>query len=116
MDGIFTRFQNRCAQHGFQYEVYVQLSVWLDVLALFLWNFVGRQNAEQGFYPWINKDGNWYSGINAVDNNRLYNQAQLPRVIREDPSRNSYYFLPLILGILGSSFILKEIEMISWHC
>lgn len=74
----------------------------------FLWNFVGRQNGEQGFYPWINKDGNWYSGVNAVDNNRLYNQAQLPRVIREDPSRNSYYFLPLILGILGVIFHFKR--------
>lgn len=31
----------------------------------FMWNFAGRQNGEQGFFPWINKDGNWYSGIKA---------------------------------------------------
>lgn len=67
----------------------------------FMWNFVGRQNGEQGFYPWVNRDGNWYSGIKAVDGSRLYNQDRLPRVIKEDESRNSYYFIPLIFGIIG---------------
>ncbi|HEX5625953.1 MAG TPA: DUF2723 domain-containing protein, partial [Saprospiraceae bacterium] len=74
----------------------------------FLWNFAGRQNGEQGFYPWINKDGNWYSGIKAVDGSRLYNQDQLPRVIKEDPSRNRYYFIPLLFGILGVIFHWKK--------
>lgn len=70
----------------------------------FLWNFVGRQNGEQGFFPWINKDGNWYSGIKSIDGARLYNQDRLPRVMLEDQSRNRYYFLPLILGLLGVLF------------
>ncbi|MFZ1256391.1 MAG: DUF2723 domain-containing protein [Saprospiraceae bacterium] len=74
----------------------------------FMWNFVGRQNAEQGFFPWINKDGHWYSGIKPFDSGRLYNQDHLPRVIREDQSRNSYYFLPFILGILGVVFHFKK--------
>ena len=67
----------------------------------FLWNFVGRQNGEQGFYPWVNRDGNWYSGVKAVDGSRLYNQDRLPRVMKEDESRNSYFFIPLIFGIIG---------------
>ncbi|MBK9108530.1 MAG: DUF2723 domain-containing protein [Saprospiraceae bacterium] len=67
----------------------------------FMWNFAGRQNGEQGFYPWVNKDGHWYSGVKAVDGSRLYNQDKLPRVIKEDESRNSYYFIPLLFGLLG---------------
>ncbi|HRI01550.1 MAG TPA: DUF2723 domain-containing protein [Saprospiraceae bacterium] len=73
----------------------------------FFWNFIGRQNAEQGFYPWNVKDGNWYSGIKAFDSAKLYNQDRLPRVIREDQSRNGYYFIPFILGILGVIYNFK---------
>lgn len=70
----------------------------------FMWNFVGRENAEQGFYPWDKKDGHWLSGIKAIDGMRLYNQNELPRAIREDQSRNTYFFIPLIFGILGVIF------------
>ncbi|MBK7879296.1 MAG: DUF2723 domain-containing protein [Saprospiraceae bacterium] len=70
----------------------------------FYWNFVGKENGEQGFFPWDKKDGHWLSGISAIDSQRLYNQSQLPRVIREDQSRNTYFFLPLIFGLLGVVF------------
>lgn len=74
----------------------------------FMWNFAGRLNGEQGFYPWINKDGHWYSGIAAVDGGRLYNQERLPRVIKEDESRNRYFFIPLLLGLLGVVFHFRK--------
>ena len=74
----------------------------------FFWNFVGRENGEQGFYPWDKKDGHWLSGIKPIDSWHLYNQDHLPRVIREDQSRNTYYFLPLIFGILGFLFQYKR--------
>lgn len=67
----------------------------------FMWNFVGRENADQGFFPWNVKDGHWASGVQVIDEMRLYNMDQLPDAIKEDKSRNFYYFLPLILGILG---------------
>lgn len=67
----------------------------------FMWNFVGRQNADQGYYPWSSKDGNWQSGISAFDSAKLYNQDELPDTIKKDKSRNFYYFLPLIFGLLG---------------
>ncbi|NOT37012.1 MAG: DUF2723 domain-containing protein [Saprospiraceae bacterium] len=70
----------------------------------FMWNFVGKQNAEQGYYPWNKKDGHWLSGINFIDNARLYNQNEIPRAIKEDQSRNRYFFIPLIFGILGVIF------------
>ncbi|MEO6189763.1 MAG: DUF2723 domain-containing protein [Saprospiraceae bacterium] len=74
----------------------------------FMWNFVGRENGEQGYYPWDKKDGHWLSGISAIDSYRLYNQHNLPRVIREDQSRNTYFFLPLLFGILGVIFQYKK--------
>ena len=80
----------------------------------FMWNFVGRQNAEQGFYPWNVKDGNWFTGIKAFDSGKLYNQDRLPRVIREDQSRNGYYFLPLILGILGVIYNFRKGRQEFW--
>lgn len=67
----------------------------------FYWNFVGRQNAEQGMMMSDPTQGNWLSGINAIDNNRLYDQSIMPKDMKEDPGRNTYYFLPLIFGLLG---------------
>ncbi len=74
----------------------------------FMWNFVGRQNGEQGFFPWNKKDGHWLSGIKAIDSKRLYNQDHLPRAIREDEARNRYYFIPLFLGILGLTYHFRK--------
>lgn len=74
----------------------------------FFWNFVGKENGEQGYYPWDKKDGHWLSGISSIDSKRLYNQDQLPRVIKTDHSRNRYFFLPLIFGILGTIFHLRK--------
>ncbi len=74
----------------------------------FMWNFVGRENGEQGFFPWNKKDGHWLSGISVIDGARLYNQEQLPEAIRMDQSRNTYYFLPLIFGLLGVVFHYRK--------
>ncbi len=68
----------------------------------FMWNFAGRQNDIQG-HGELHK-GNWISGIPFVDNARLGSQENLPEHFRDNPGRNAYYFLPLILGILGMIF------------
>ncbi|GIV41089.1 MAG: membrane protein [Vicingaceae bacterium] len=68
----------------------------------FMWNFVGRQNDEQG-HGEINK-GNWISGIKWIDAIRLGPQDKLPKSITENPAYNRFYFLPLILGLLGLFF------------
>ncbi len=70
----------------------------------FMWNFVGRQNGDQGFYPQDVTRGHWMSGIKAIDEARLYNQDELPRYIKEHQGRNKYYFLPLIFGLIGLIF------------
>ncbi|SDG63905.1 glycosyltransferase family 117 protein [Psychroflexus sediminis] len=68
----------------------------------FMWNFVGRQNDNQGKYS--NLEGNWLSGIDFIDENRLGSQENLPSDLAENKARNTYYFLPLILGLIGLFF------------
>ncbi len=74
----------------------------------FMWNFVGRQNGEQGYYPWDLANGHWLSGINAVDNAMLYNQDQITTTMKKHQARNTYYFLPLIFGLLGMFFHFRK--------
>ncbi len=66
----------------------------------FMWNFVGKQNGQQGFYSWNPKDGNWLSGT-FIDDIRLFDQSNIPDTMRNDQSRNTYFFLPFIFGLLG---------------
>ncbi len=70
----------------------------------FMWNFVGRQNGEQGHYDWDSSAGNWKSGIKFVDEIFLHNLDEEPSFVKNNESRNHYYFLPLIFGILGILF------------
>ncbi|WP_218597729.1 DUF2723 domain-containing protein [Polaribacter sp. NJDZ03] len=71
----------------------------------FMWNFVGRQNDIQGNLDVFN--GNWISGINTIDEMRLGSQKNLPSQVLENKGRNKYYFLPLILGIIGLLYQIK---------
>jgi len=66
----------------------------------FLWNFAGRQNDQQGHGSYT--EGNWISGIKPVDNMLWGGQDALPTSAKTDPSRNTYFFLPLIIGLLGA--------------
>lgn len=68
----------------------------------FMWNFVGRQNDIQGRLDI--HDGNWLSGIKFIDEMRLGTQSNLPDDIANNKGRNTYYFLPFILGIIGLVF------------
>ncbi|MEZ0452328.1 DUF2723 domain-containing protein [Sphingobacterium thalpophilum] len=72
----------------------------------FLWNFVGRQNDKQGYGTYT--EGNWLSGIKAVDQWRLGGQYHLPKSQEHDPSRNTYFFLPLLLGIAGAVLLYRN--------
>ena len=65
----------------------------------FMWNFVGRQNDIQGHGSFTN--GNWISGINFLDEGKIGPQENLPDFMKNQPTRNAYYFLPLLFGLLG---------------
>jgi hypothetical protein len=68
----------------------------------FMWNFVGRQNDIQGHGDVLH--GNWLSGVKFIDEGRLGNQDDLPARFANNKGRNTYYFLPLLLGLLGIFF------------
>jgi hypothetical protein len=63
----------------------------------FMWNFSGRQNDTQGTGGSVN--GNWITGINFIDVPRV-GTSDMPAEMKHDPSRNVYYMLPLLLGII----------------
>jgi hypothetical protein len=71
-----------------------------------MWNFTGRQNDIQGEYNVLN--GNWISGIPILDELRLGNQSELPEDALNNKARNTYYFLPFILGLIGLYFIYQR--------
>ena len=73
-------------------------------LRYFMWNFVGRQNGEQGLYAWDPTSGNWISGIDFLDRNRIGSVKDMPDFMRNNPARNTYYFVPLLLGLIGLFF------------
>lgn len=77
----------------------------------FMWNFVGRQNDIQGNGELEN--GNWISGINFIDKARLGNQNDLPKSMANS-GRTEFYFLPLILGLIGLFYHLKKDINNSW--
>jgi len=64
-----------------------------------LWNFVGRQNDNQGRYD--NLDGNWMSGIKAIDEIHLGSQEHICPDVLNNKGRNFYYFIPFFIGLLG---------------
>lgn len=72
----------------------------------FAWNFIGRQNDEQGFGGVTS--GNWLSGISFIDDARLGDQGSMPASIKNNKARNTYFFLPLALGLLGLIFQFRK--------
>ena len=81
-------------QTGFMYARY------------FAWNFIGRQNDEQGHGDYVR--GNWISGIKPIDAWRLGSQSDLPDSIVTNKAYNRFYFLPFILGIIGALWHFKR--------
>ena len=70
----------------------------------FMWNFVGRQNEVHSPSPGELFYGNWESGVKFIDDFRLGDQSDAPAVLSENKGKNHYYFLPLLLGLLGLFF------------
>ncbi|MEP5616571.1 MAG: DUF2723 domain-containing protein, partial [Flavobacteriaceae bacterium] len=66
-----------------------------------MWNFVGKKNDIQGRYD---GNGEWLSGIDFLDSMRLGSQKWLPDEVKDNKGRNTYFFLPLLLGIVGFIF------------
>ena len=80
----------------------------------FLWNFVGRQNDIHSDTPGDLSRGNWESGIKFIDQLRLGDQSEGPDFIVHNRGKNHYFFLPLILGLIGFFFQLRHDPRNSW--
>lgn len=65
----------------------------------FMWNFSGRQNDIQGQGEVSN--GNWITGIKFIDEQLVGPQDNLPDDIAKNKGHNTYFMLPLLLGIIG---------------
>ncbi len=72
----------------------------------FMWNFAGRQNDVQGAGNIM--DGNWLTGFDVLDEQRLGNQSELPPSMTDNKAYNKFFLLPLILGAIGFVFQLLK--------
>jgi len=139
VDQIVNDFRMRIAQGDVDYEGYdrflktyaqryliVEKPTFIDNLAYmfqfqfgymywryFMWNFTGRQNDVQGKYDDFN--GNWISGIKFIDEFHLgMSQDNLPSDVLNNKARNTYFFLPFILGLIGFFFLLNTDKNRFW--
>ncbi len=79
----------------------------------FMWNFTGKQDDIQGHYDDLH--GNWISGIGFIDDMHLgMSQDNLPSDVEDNKARNTYYFLPLILGLIGFLFLMGRDPKLFW--
>ena len=78
----------------------------------FMWNFSGRQDDIQGK---MDLHGNWITGINFVDEYLLgISQENLPSDVLNNKARNTYYLLPLLLGLIGLFFVFNRDKKVFW--
>jgi hypothetical protein len=73
----------------------------------FMWNFSGRQNDIQNAGGGT-INGNWITGFDFLDNLKGASSENLPDRYKNNPGRNVYYLLPLILGLLGIFVSMQE--------
>jgi len=70
----------------------------------FMWNFAGKQNDIQA--PGNKIEGNWESGIPFLDKARV--GPDLKPESLNSKGQNHFYFLPLILGLIGIYFTIRK--------
>ena len=75
-----------------------------------MWNFAGRQNDIQNVLG-NSLEGNWISGIKFLDEWRLGIPQDIPVSLKYNKAHNTFFFLPLILGILGIIVMYQKSKM-----
>ncbi len=68
-------------------------------------NFIGKQNDLKG--TGAIKKGNWISGFNFFDKSLIGDTKYIPEYYKNKNSRNTFYFLPFLMGIWGL-FLLRK--------
>lgn len=95
---------NRKNSQAFNISFFVRYQLGWMYWRYFAWNFIGKQNAQQGYFSWDVSKGNWKSGVKLIDDARLYKSDFMPDSMKKEKANNSYYFLPFIFGLLGLFF------------
>lgn len=72
----------------------------------FMWNFAGKQNDIQGHGSFL--DGNWLTGLDFIDEERLGNRDRLPESATNNKGLNYFFYLPFLLGLIGLVFQLLK--------
>lgn len=72
---------------GEDFNFFLDYQVWHMYGRYFMWNFAGKQGDVQ--------DMDWESGLNVNE------VSAMPSNIKNEPSKNHFYMLPLLLGFLG---------------
>ena len=97
---------------GENLEFFLKYQVGHMYLRYFMWNFSGRQNDSQGFGD--RYFGNWISGIPVLDNWRLGVSEDIPDQFKDSKARNTYFMIPLIIGLIGFLFHFKHDKRNFW--
>lgn len=102
---------------GENMKFFINYQIGWMYLRYFMWNFAGRQNDIQGHGDLLK--GNWLSGIGFIDELRLGPQDKLPENIsgnkyRQNRARNTYFMLPLLLGLCGLFFHYQKNKKDFW--
>jgi len=95
-----------CPTFGENLRYFLRYQTGFMYLRYFMWNFAGRQNDNQGNGNPL--QGNWISGIRFIDEARLGNLDKVPSDLKNNSGRNTYYFLPLLLGIAGIAWQYRK--------
>jgi len=101
-----------CPTFGENLRYFFRYQVGFMYWRYFMWNFAGRQNDIQGNGNPL--QGNWISGIKFVDEARLGNLEKIPADLKNNPGRNTYFFLPLIIGLAGMYWHYKNNKTGFW--
>ncbi len=72
---------------GEDFNFFMDYQVWHMYGRYFMWNFAGKQGDVQ--------DMDWESGLNVNE------VSSMPDNIKNEPGKNHYYMLPLLLGLFG---------------
>jgi len=89
-----------CPTFGENLRYFFRYQTGFMYLRYFMWNFAGRQNDSQGNGNPL--QGNWISGIRFIDKARLGDLENIPSDLKNNKGHNTYFFLPLLLGIAGA--------------
>ena len=95
-----------CPTFGENLRYFFHYQIGFMYFRYFMWNFAGRQNDIQGNGNSIH--GNWISGIKFIDEARLGNLDRIPKDLKTNPGNNKYYFLPLLIGLVGMCWQYKR--------